>query len=180
MDKLNFKYKVIKNFLTKEEQKLLLDYTRIAHRNNFDSFDGTQSNNLDTKVYGDPVMESLLLQKMEIVSKQTGYELLPTYAFWRMYTYNSELTKHIDRPSCEISTTIMIGSCGKEWPIYMDGNKITLEDGDGVIYKGIELQHWRENFEGDWHSQVFLHYVDKNGPYKEWVKDKRMYWGTKE
>jgi len=28
----NFKYKVIKNFLTKDERLLLLDYTRIRHR----------------------------------------------------------------------------------------------------------------------------------------------------
>ena len=35
----NFKYKLIKNFLNKEEIKLLTDYCRIKQRLNFDSFD---------------------------------------------------------------------------------------------------------------------------------------------
>jgi len=44
----NFKYKLIKNFLTKEEIKLLTDYCRIKHRLNFDSFDFKQNDNGDT------------------------------------------------------------------------------------------------------------------------------------
>ena len=43
-----FKYKLIKNFLTKEEIKLLTDYCRIKHRLNFDSFDFVQNNNGDS------------------------------------------------------------------------------------------------------------------------------------
>jgi hypothetical protein len=32
-----------------------------------------------------------------------------------------------------------------------------------LIYKGIELPHWREKFIGNNHAQVFLHYnnIDK-------------------
>ena len=37
--------------------------------------------------------------------------------------------------------------------------------GDMVIYKGCELEHWREPFEGNNHAQVFLHYNIKNGRY---------------
>ena len=39
----NFKYKLIKNFLTKDEIKLLTDYCRIRHRVNIDSFDFKQN-----------------------------------------------------------------------------------------------------------------------------------------
>ena len=109
--------------------------------------------------------------------KETGLELLPTYAFWRMYTLNADLKKHKDRPSCEISVTIMIGSDGTIWPIYMDGAELNLGPGDAAIYLGCEIEHWREEFKGDWQAQTFLHYVDKNGPNKEWVKDKRLMYG---
>ena len=47
----DFKYKLIKNFLTKEEIKLLTDYCRIIHRINFNSFDFEQSDNGDTRFY---------------------------------------------------------------------------------------------------------------------------------
>ncbi len=33
-----------------------------------------------------------------------------------------------------------------------------------LIYHGCELKHWREAFEGDYQVQLFMHYVDQNGP----------------
>ena len=173
----NIKYKVIKNFLTKEEVNLLVHYCRIKHRTNFNSFDCCQNDNGDTYFYGDPLMESLMLNKKKLMQEETGLELLPTYAFWRMYTLHADLKKHKDRPSCEVSVTVMIGSDGTKWPIYMDGTELNLEPGDAAIYLGCEVEHWREEFTGDWQAQTFLHYVDKNGPNREWVKDKRLLYG---
>jgi hypothetical protein len=175
----DFKYKLVKNFLTKEEIKLLTDYCRIKHRINDYSFDFEQNDNGDTFFYGDPLMESLMINKLDIMQKETGLELLCTYAFWRMYTVNADLKKHKDRESCEISVSVMIGSDGTSWPIYMDGTEINMEPGDAVIYLGCEVEHWREESKGDWHAQVFLHYVDKNGLNKEWARDKRILYGTK-
>ena len=40
-----------------------------------------------------------------------------------------------------------------------------------------EVEHWREEFTGDWQAQTFLHYVNKNGKNKEWFKDKRPLYG---
>ena len=174
----NFKYKLIKNFLTKEEINLLKDYCRIKHRINFNSFDFTQNNNGDTYFYGDPIMESLMVNKIELMKKHTGLELLPTYTFWRMYTMFANLEKHKDRESCEISVTVMLGSDGTKWPIFMEGIELNLEPGDAVVYLGCEIEHWREEFKGDWHAQCFLHYVDKNGLNREWFKDKRILYGV--
>jgi hypothetical protein len=67
-----------------------------------------------------------------------------------MYTKFSDLPKHKDRPSCEISTTVNIASDGTTWPIFMDGKPLHLESGDAAIYLGMELTHWREEFKGDW------------------------------
>jgi len=118
-----------------------------------------------------------LLKKME---NETGLELWPTYGFARMYTHLAELIKHKDRPSCEISVTVMIGSSGEAWPIYMDGTELNLEPGDAAIYLGCEVEHWRNEFLGDWHSQFFLYYIDKNGPYNNLnlVADGRKLWGS--
>jgi PKHD-type hydroxylase len=42
------------------------------------------------------------------------------------------------------------------------------------MYRGMDKWHWREPyFEGKWQAQVFLHYVDQNGPHAEWKYDKR-------
>jgi hypothetical protein len=175
----DFKYKLIKKFLSQEEIKLLTDYCRIKHRLNVDSFDVQQNDNGDTFFYGDPLMESLMINKLNLMEKETNLKLIPTYAFWRMYTMFADLKKHKDRESCEVSVTVMINSDGTKWPIFMNGTEINMEPGDAAIYLGCEIEHWREEFKGDWQAQTILHYVDKNGSNKELFKDKRLIYGIR-
>lgn len=169
--KKDFQYKLVKNFLTPEEAELAKTYTLLKHNNNFNSFDNIQNNNGDTHYYADELAETFLIKKLPLMERETGLKLFPTYSFMRLYTYNAELKPHKDRPSCEVSVTVMYGSDGTQWPIYMEDTPVNLETGDAVIYLGCELNHYRKNFEGDWHAQAFLHYVDQNGPYADFKYD---------
>ena len=150
--------------------------------------------------YGDWVMETLLQYMRPIMKAKTGMDLVPTYSYTRLYEKGNILHRHKDRPSCEISTTLHLG--GEEWPIYMDptgadnivsgsetttivkpgapkGIQVDLKVGDMLIYSGCELEHWREPFEGNVCSQVFLHYNHANGPYaKTNLFDKRPLLGV--
>tara|TARA_X000000950_G_scaffold80666_1_gene101427 strand:- start:3033 stop:3587 length:555 start_codon:yes stop_codon:yes gene_type:complete len=174
-----FKFKIIKNFLTKNELNIFENYCKIRHRLNDSEF----TNDIltwDTSIYGDPLMEALLLNKKTKMEELTGLSLLPTYAYWRMYTKYADLTSHKDRESCEISATLNIGSDGTPWAFFIENQRILLNPGDCAIYLGCELTHWREEFMGDWCAQTFLHYVDANGPYTNHEKDKRKLWGNKE
>ena len=173
----DFKYKIVKNFLSKDEKDILGFYCEIKHRTNMNSFDSQQNDNSDTFFYGDPIMESLMLKKKKLMEIETGKKLLPTYAFWRAYTKYADLKKHTDRPSCEISVTVNISGDETKWPIFMDGNPIDLNPGDAAIYLGCEVPHWREEFLGDYQMQTFLHYVDAEGKYKNYHMDQRPYWG---
>ena len=173
----DFKYKKIKNFLTKEEAKIASDYCIIKHRINFTNFDTMQNPNGDTIFYGDPLMESIMVNKKSLIEEHAGLKLIPTYAFWRLYTKLAELPNHKDREACEISVTVCLGSDGIEWPIYMGDTPLNLEPGEAAIYLGCELMHGRKEFKGDWQAQTFLHYVDKNGPYTKWAKDTRKLYG---
>ena len=173
----DFLYKKIKNVLTKDEINLLNTYCIIKHKTNKTNFDLKQNNNGDTCFYNDSLMTSLLEQKRSLIENYCGKKLWPTYAFWRMYSKYATLEPHTDRPSCEISVTINIGSSGEMWPLFMDGNMIELEPGEGAIYLGCKLKHWREEFKGDWSAQVFLHYVDQEGPYSDFKWDKKLFLG---
>ena len=174
--KKDFKYKIIKNFLSKEEREIGLYYLLNFHKRNINSFYSVGMNNFDSFMLNDFFTETILMKKLNLMEKETNFKLIPTYAYSRIYTYNAELKPHIDRPSCEVSASIMWGSCGTPWPIYMDGEKCEMNPGDAVIYLGCEIEHYRKNFEGDWHAQSFIHYVDKNGPYKEFAYDKRCFY----
>ena len=167
----NFKYKVIKNFLSQEEIKIYGAYAKILHEENVNNFDEFQNNNGDTAFYKDPLFNFLQRDKHKIIEEAIGIKLLYTYNFWRCYTYNAILKKHTDRPSCEFSATVFIDSDGTDWPIFIDGKEILLNKGDILIYKGCEVEHWREPFTGDFQIQLFLHFVDADGKYANLEND---------
>jgi len=136
--------------------------------------------------YADHVMETLLMKTLPVMQKETGLELVPTYSYARAYKKGDILKRHKDRPSCEISTTIHLG--GDKWSIFIDptgsnnvideyknimkpdapqGVKVDLDIGDMLVYSGCELEHWREEFQGNVCVQVFLHYNHVNGPFAQ-------------
>lgn len=108
------------------------------------------------------------LPKMEAI---TGFELNPTYTFWRVSRKGTMLPIHVDRPPCEVSITINVGYSGdKIWPFYADHEnkyKFMMSPGDGVIYGGTRYLHWRDRLEDDWAVQLCLHYVKKTGVLKD-------------
>lgn len=136
-------------------------------------------------VYGDPCFDTFMLMSTDMISRAIGKELLPTYTYGRIYYTGSELLPHLDREECEHSMTLFLG--GKFdmiWPIWLMNKEVhrqpqlvDLTPGDCVIYKGNKVHHWRDGFEGTSHYQLFLHFVEKNGKYKDRVFDTRPYIG---
>ena len=169
---------IVKNFISQDEVNLLKEYCIMKHKVNLNSFDTVQNPNGDTAFYGDPLMESLMINKKKIIEENVGKELLPTYTYWRLYSKFAFLKKHTDRPSCEISVTLMIDSDGKDWPLIIEDEEYHLKPGEAVIYTGTKHSHWRDSYMGDYHIQSFLHYVDKNGEFKDYHMDKRQFFGT--
>ena len=116
--------------------------------------------------YADVAMETLLVKLKPLMEKESGLKLNETYSYARIYKKGDELKRHKDRYSCEVSTTLNIG--GDDWPIYLEpsgeegkeGTKVILNQGDMLVYKGCDVEHWREAFEGENCGQVFLHYND--------------------
>ena len=134
--------------------------------------------------YADIAMETLLQNLQPKMEEETGLKLTPTYSYARIYKKGDELKRHKDRYSCEVSTTLNLG--GDKWPIYLEpsgeegkeGIKVDLDPGDSLIYKGCEVEHWREAFEGENCGQVFLHYNDASGENAEENKyDRRPFLG---
>ena len=126
----------------------------------------------------DPSLDMLLESVRPRVEAATGRKLWPTYSYLRVYKRGNLLAAHLDRPSCEISMTVNLGMDADEpWPIWIAGPMgiaaVPLDPGDGLIYRGCDCYHWREPFAGNRLAQVFLHYVDQDGPNAEWKFDKR-------
>ena len=138
---------------------------------------------LSDAIYSDPLFVDLLHKFAKPIGDSVGRTLIPTYTYARIYRTGEILKPHKDRPACEISATLTLGyDAGRVWPIFFDEEKevaVDLEIGELAVYKGCEILHWRKPFKGKWHVQVFLHYVDANGPYKDHAEHEKHRHGAR-
>lgn len=179
------KYQPVKDILSKDIVAIASQYALIDEMNN--PFIGVDNQIPDAhSKYADQLMESIMLYLQPSVEFVSGLKLIPTYSYFRVYRPGQELVKHTDRPACEISVTVSFkqnyqSETGKyNWPIFMEGKPVVMEPGDGVVYMGCEVEHWREKFvapEYSYHIQGFFHYIDANGPNIDQALDKRQHVG---
>lgn len=179
-------YEVLRSVVSKD----LLDHLCIEFdmvRKNRFLMDGISEEN--RIAYGDPQVpnsfshygaycfEALSFQLLPIIEKVTQKQLHPTFSYARIYYKDAVMTRHIDRPGCEYSITFCV-AYSEPWDIWFkqkDGTEVpvTLNPGDMIIYKGGELEHWRDTYNGEVLMQAFLMYVDANGEYRNQKFDGR-------
>ena len=175
----------LSDVITRDEANKLTDYMFELYEEG--KLEKDEQCPLSDSVYGAPVFDELLDRLSKPLSQHLGVDLLPTYTYARLYRPGEVLERHSDRPSCEISGTMTLGfdPSQKIWPIFFAkddndaaGESIDIGVGDLVMYRGNELPHWRPKFKGTWQVQVFFHYVDANGPHKDYKYDGRKTLGV--
>ena len=122
--------------------------------------------------------ESLLVILRDQVALVTKKNLVPAYSYSRIYYKGASLARHHDRPSCQYSATVAIKNDIHPWDIYIqdlhgDEHAVALDEGDMLIYRGDALDHWRNEFQESKQIQTFIHYVDLDGEYKDFIYDRR-------
>jgi hypothetical protein len=129
-----------------------------------------------------------------IVSEIVGRDLLPTYDYFRIYQRGDICRVHSDRHSCEHSLSLTLAySNNKSWDLEIgkdrqepgpsvdenfgteDFASIAMEVGDAVLYQGVHHRHGRTRANPNrWSAHLFLHWVDRDGPYREHAFDGRL------
>lgn len=133
-----------------------------------------------------PPMLTFLWGLTPRMAQVVGCELLPTYSYLRLYQRGDICRVHSDRYACEhsLSLTVAYGE-DKPWPLCVesarsepksavadqfastDFGSVAMHAGDGVAYQGVHHRHGRvEPNPNSWSAHLFLHWVDRNGPYK--------------
>ncbi len=189
------KYLVLKGFIDQNMAGLLYQYCLVkvqqmdfksmfakdAYHPDWDGKFGDEQAPISYNCYADAIMETILAASTKTLSNYVGFELTPNYSYWRLYQQGEVLLRHRDRESCEVSATLCLGyntanldpkeHQDYNWPMFVetkddpDGVPIHLAPGDLIIYRGCEVEHWRDRFLGMNHAQVFLHYNDPTGPF---------------
>ena len=175
-----FEFQVVRNVIGREllqhlavEFEITADVIRHFLRTDFGI------NNLQTvfSMYSPLCFESLFLKLNYLMNEVVGKKLEPADWLCRIYYNDAILEKHVDRECAEYSTTICIDSTDL-WNFYIEDSvgkthEILLEPGDMCVYRGDKLTHWREPYKGEKQIQCFLHYVDPEGPNKEFILDRK-------
>lgn len=109
-----------------------------------------------------------------LLSELAGEPMKPSYAFFASYTPGAVLEPHRDREQCALSVSLLLDYAPEPddlspWPLWLgrggeagrsDAAAIHLGLGDGLVYRGTELLHWRDALpEGQASTSIFLHYV---------------------
>jgi len=122
----------------------------------------------------------------DLIRKVVAHNVIPTYTYFGGYVGGAELTPHTDRHSCEftLSLTVYQNPDDEPWPLGL-GNKplfernddevggshplppepermrADLHNGDGLLFMGRHLVHWRYGKQKEGHStyNIFIHYV---------------------
>lgn len=190
----------IKDFLPEQLLNVAYSYVSLKSLNHKKFNIDPQSNSLIYE-HGDMLMETLMDLSTPVIEQNTGKKLFPTYSFLRIYDKGSDLKVHKDRHSCEYTVALCLGAdpIDKPYELFVgekdetsdykyfdvDGSynryridyKFSMVPNNAVIFKGMDKIHWRETCTHDHFITVFLHYVDQEGPYKEFKFDKRSMLG---
>lgn len=158
-------YLVIPNFISPDRAKDLADEFKTYCENN--EFPGDNQAPNSHAIYNHISFLELLCEKTPEVSSLLEETVLPTYSYARVYKEGSVLEKHTDREACEISLTLHLDG-DQPWPICIETpekeqRSVSLNPGDAMLYLGRIASHWRDEYKGNYYSQVFLHYVKSRG-----------------
>lgn len=166
-------YLIVDDFISVDRAKMLYETFKSDCKNYPQYFIKDNQCPKSMSIYDYRWFVELLVEKTPFMAEVLEQPMLPTYSYARLYSHNDELVKHTDRPACECSVTVHIGSDGTDWDIGFtkpDGNEVTvnLKPGQAIIYLGCRSVHWRDKFKGQEYGQIFLHYVKARG--ENWVQ----------
>jgi hypothetical protein len=178
------RYLFVKGLLPPPLLEYLKVYYAVLLADNYFSHDSQCPSSLS--LGRDPALDAVLEWIRPEVGRLVGFALAPTYSYTRRYAKGELLARHRDRAACEISVTISIQIPKRAGPSIMylkpphaEEAKVEMLEGDGCIYAGTEVEHWRNRFRVGGYIQLFLHFIARRGPhYPKLLFDGRERLGT--
>lgn len=161
-------YVVLRRLVNPVSLGMVRAHYRKAVRLGFFRRDHMQSPLRLTK-HNEPVVRFFQEQFAALISRITPERLKGSYTMSAFYEPWAVLKRHTDRPQCAWNLSFPIDyeperTTDESWPIFMDVDGVTHEVklgiGDGLLYRGTDLPHWR-NAQPDGHtsSVCFFHFV---------------------
>lgn len=165
------RYAVLRQIMPPAQQTKLRRYLReIRSRGHFPAL-GDGQVELRCSIHNQPAVASIHEGLATIVSSICGEPVIASYCFLASYEAGAILERHIDRPQCAYNLSLVFDmqdlATGVEpapWPIYLEvdgkAQEVLLGVGDGLVYSGTELSHWRDALPANQRAMIcFFHFV---------------------
>lgn len=147
-------------------------YYRMLAREGYLELDTTQVVEKRLTLHDDRVLGYLHGQIAPLIRAITGEAIKPSYSLVSRYHEGAILKKHVDRPQCLWNVSLAIDAepetdARDAWPIYLRArnrtSRVALELGDGILYRGTDVPHWRKELaKGRTVTMGLLHFVAKS------------------
>ena len=130
------------------------------------------------------------------IARLTGEDLLPTYAYFRLYRQGDICRVHCDRYACEHSLSLTLAyaddlpwalevattrddhprqRADERFAAHEAPESVAMQPGDAVLYQGVHHHHGRTTPNPNhWSAHLFLHWVSRAGPYGAEAFDKQV------
>jgi hypothetical protein len=164
-------YAVIRSIIDPLQIAALRKYFRTLDHKNF-LIPYVRSGSVRYALHNEPVAQFVHHQLSDLVRCVTGEPVMPSYCFLSVYKTGSVLAKHSDRPQCAWNLSLLIDTDpekepGDSWPIFLEAGgqtrAVRLEMGDGLLYRGTDIPHWREALgDGETNTLILCHFVPED------------------
>jgi hypothetical protein len=161
-------YAVVRDIIPGTFLNHIQDYYRRLVLNGYLRFGDSQS--LRYNLNNEPFAQWLHHHTAALVAHAIPEPVKCSYSYIGCYVAGAVLERHTDREQCEYTLSMTIDATPSQaredaWPLCLDtpdGSRVEafLSPGDGLIFKGRELSHYRERLaDGRTSRSIFLHYV---------------------
>jgi hypothetical protein len=124
--------------------------------------------------HDEPVAAFFHRQLAQAMSAAAGTSIIPSYCYLTAYQGGADLEPHTDREQCEYTFSLCVDATPEPaaqvpWPLWLqtfNGPVAVWQHlGDGLLFRGRYLTHWRDRLAGDQTvANILFHFVDADPP----------------
>lgn len=136
-------YKIINNFFNESEIKLISKCVEEAENLGI----GKVFPQTGRKLIGMDGLDKTIVEKVELFVNELYQKklIIKDIGFMRFKKEygNPKLLPHRDDYACEVVFDYQLKT-NKKWDLFVEGNRVELNDNDAVCFEGEQEAHWRE------------------------------------
>jgi hypothetical protein len=164
-------YAIVRGIIHPLQIAALRKYFRTLDHKNF-LLPDLQGASVRYALHNEEVAKFIHHQLSKLLICVTQELVKPSYSYLSLYKSGSFLAKHRDRPQCAWNLSLLIDTdpdrdVTESWPISVEVGKqtkeICLEMGDGLLYRGTDIPHWRQAlWNGETTTLILCHFVPES------------------